>query len=101
MKTEGEIYSFLESLGDSSEEVRQSLLQLGIKGDHHAHSCPIANALAQELNEGKYGVTGYLVTHSGKTKFLKKFRHLDIVAPKAIKDFVGNFDIGLYPELKK
>ena len=88
--TRRQVRDFLRRLGKTPEEVAKKLAKRGIKGRRRSHcSCPIANALTARFSRQctmsriAAGVPGVCLTD----------------APQAVRDFVGDFDKGKFPEL--
>lgn len=88
---------FLKSLGNTSEEVANSLRRLGVKSKPWGtpgYNCPLAVA----VNEHSCGWGGIYVSPSG----CLTYRDSQIINPQtttAVQQFVRDFDKGLYPDL--
>ena len=111
------IEEFLKSLGNSSEEVANSLEKMGIKGEcYNADFCPITKAIYQKFPKISKGLrTLYKITYPryvstvyndiyvrGSTTIVVTWddvQTIDPVCPKAVVDFVKEFDIKKYPRL--
>jgi hypothetical protein len=84
----------LAALGETPEQVAETLKAQGIKGDRHSpHSCPIYHYLTGKgysvecLSQfGIYTISPY---------------YGDIKMPKVVERFIVAFDQGKYPELIK
>lgn len=111
------IEEFLESLGNTSEEVANSLEQMGIKGEcYNGEYCPVTKAIYQKFPKMSRGLkTVYSITYpryidsiygklyiEGSNSVIitwDDIQTLDPDCPKAIADFVRNFDNRKYPNL--
>ena len=81
----------LKSLGDTAEEVRDTLVGLGIKGTHCRNDCPLARYLKRE---------GAIYAYVGKIDFcVDSDDYLICDVPEGASHFVFAFDGGQYPEL--
>lgn len=91
------ITAALARLGNTSEEVAESLKVKGHKGYRRVGgSCPLANYLNSELGDGNGFSVGFCFTelyNSGRV--LAEVTH----SPQ-IKGFVNQFDDGMFPELE-
>lgn len=96
MKTGEEIRDFIKSLGGSSIEIAQTLRAKNITGDRvDSKSCPLANVLNQELDDGKYKVG------TDEIVYRKWFRTIHVYLPYSAGDFVRDFDTRRYPDLER
>lgn len=111
------IEEFLESLGETSEEVANSLEQMGIKGEcYNGEYCPVTKAIYQKFPNMSRGLrTLYEITTPGFVNTIygeiyqkrsstvvvtwDDCQTLDPDCPKAIADFVKDFDNIKYPNL--
>lgn len=91
--TEEQVLDQLESLGDTADDVFDTLEQLNIKGKRGvAHSCPISNYMTY-LN-GRHGFSVYDHLYWDTQQY-------DVVkVPKQVFKFLCSFDDGKYPELE-
>lgn len=87
---------FMESLGDSSSAVAESLRVLSVKGftDGRGCMCPIAVA----INIHAKGWGGIRVSSNGYASY-NDCQIMDPQSTQAVKDFVKDFDSGVYPDL--
>lgn len=100
------INEYLTSLGNTSEEVAESLRKQGVKGLIRSKcKCPILNGIYQALPNywsGLQIVNGYKLAE-GNWKYyatLNDDQILDPVLPKPVMNFIGDFDEGKYPDLE-
>jgi hypothetical protein len=88
------ILNILNQLGETSEEVAQSLKDKGFKGKRkRAHCCPIYQYLTShglDVGVSPNEIVLYDITTKG----------CDITAPLPIKQFIYDFDDGKYPNLE-
>jgi hypothetical protein len=94
----------LKSLGNTADEVAESLRKQGIKGivASSCH-CPILNAIytacpdywsgLRIINGSKHG------DHWSYTATLNDCQITDPTLPQPVMDFIGEFDSGKYPDL--
>jgi hypothetical protein len=114
----GKITEFLESLGNSSEEIAKNLSDMGIKGEvGNPQFCPIIKAIYHKMPDmsrglkvltiryssgyRKFGVYGYLWMNGYDAIKVtwNDCQTIDPHCPSVIGDFVRDFDSGKYPEL--
>lgn len=84
-------FSCLERLGNTPDEIAESLSVKQIKGSkREPHSCPIAQYLRGQYPRAKISVCHDMV------------RLDDVVMspPKPVRDFIHGFDMGDYPNLQ-
>ena len=112
------ITKFLESLGNSSEEIAKTLQEKGIKGEiGNWEFCPIIKAIYQEfpnMSKGlkalfyhyhagyrSLGSYGFVWAESYTTFKLTwdDYQTIDPACPNVIGEFVKDFDARKYPEL--
>lgn len=96
---------YLKSLGNTPDEVADSLRRQGIKGvKESTYHCPILNAIYKACpdywsglkitNGDKHGDHWYY--HAG----LDDCQIMDPSLPQPVMDFIGKFDCGEYPDLE-
>lgn len=114
------ITEFLKSLGDDADKVFLTLYRLGCTGKRHvSDACPVAKAIYKyfpsckgdllvntiERPAGfmKFGCYGHMWVDSKKYVEITwdDPQVMDPSVPKAIEQFVFNFDAGKYPELEE
>lgn len=97
---------YLDSLGHTSEEVAGSLRQAGIKGIRVSPChCPVLNAIYHALPDYWPGLKIYgAPAEAGKAASyhatLSDSQICDPALPRAVIDFIGDFDTGKYPDLE-
>lgn len=98
---------YLNSLGNTSEEVAASLRTQQIKGrKNDVRLCPILNGIYQACPDYWSG----LRIHGGRKRksgdhwhysaTLNDSQILDPTLPQPVMDFIGDFDSGKYPDLE-
>lgn len=88
-----EVTRYLDKLGTTAEEIRTSLVDLGMTGQVGSRvTCPLARYLRTTLSDWHIMVGNFEVDWGGDD-------HRVLLSP-AQKAFVSNFDTGRYPELK-
>lgn len=112
------ITDYLESMGSTADEVAQFLVLEGVKGQrHNAQFCPIIKAIYKKFptlprglkvvsfnapagyyNLGSYGSI-WMEDRSGVRVTWNDSQTMDPRCPKAVADFVLNFDAHKYPHL--
>lgn len=96
---------YLKSLGNTADEVAESLRRQGIKGIKASTcKCPILNAIYTAIpdywsglrivNGSKYG------DHWSYYASLDDDQICDPTLPQPVMDFIGKFDEGGYPDLE-
>lgn len=104
MLSQKELTKLLRSLGNTPRKIAESLQGLGITGySGKARSCPIANFVYSRDKEDDYGhgegvyafCDDYGVFAEGTSDELR-YR-----LPKAVGEFIWEFDCGVYPSLEK
>ena len=85
---------FVKWLGNTSEEVANSLRALGVKGDGGERSCPVAIAINKHAN----GWGGIQVDTNGYLTY-GDCQIVDPQTTEAVQQFVKDFDAGKYPDL--
>lgn len=91
---------FLQSLGNTSQEVADSLRRLGVKSKKpfdaasYCYNCPIAVA----VNEHSNGWGGIKVSQNGYLTYSDS-QIMDPKTTPAVQWFIQDFDKGLYPDL--
>jgi|694.fasta_scaffold31297_14 hypothetical protein len=109
------ITHFLESLGNTSEEIANSLYTKGIKGEkRNSKFCPIIKVIYQEFPTLCAGLTlktketFYVWSIRGKRRIAtvvttmltwNDTQTIDPILPQAVKTFVDDFDHGKFPHL--
>lgn len=99
------ISEYLKSLGNTSEEVANSLRAQGIKGIKlSARRCPILNAIYKScpdywyklkiIGGSKIGENWHYSASLGDSQIM------DPMLPQAVSNFIGDFDCGKYPDLR-
>jgi hypothetical protein len=99
---------YLTSLGNTSEEVAESMRKANVKGKRcDLRMCPILNAIYTGPIKDK--VWSGLIIHGGK-KDKEGKRHynatyndcqiMDPQLPRPVQDFIADFDDGKYPDLE-
>lgn len=86
-----EVWDALVKLGNTPDEVAESLYTMGYSGCHKADNCPIANYLADRV----ITVSPVMVSSS---RILVEGASWEI--PRAVGSFVFKFDDDAYPHLK-
>ncbi len=93
------IQEYLSSLGNTSEEVAESLCKQGIKGlVKSLRCCPIANALYASCD-----MWGGLFLGKNGDSFSATFNDAEVPdpqLPEAVISFIRDFDAGKYPDLE-
>lgn len=85
---------FMKTLGDTSEEVADSIRKFGITGTKGSRRCPLAKALKEHSN------CGYTIGVSAHGDvYYDDLQVLDPDTPTAVKQFVRDFDNDKYPDL--
>ena len=114
------ITEFLKSLGDDADEVFMTLYRLGCTGKRHeADACPVARAIYKYFPRCNNGILVHTVERPAGSMIFGGYgymwvdakRYVEITwddpqvmdpsVPKAIEQFVFNFDAGKYPELEE
>jgi hypothetical protein len=99
------IGDYLKSLGNTADEVAESLREQGIKGVKLSKChCPILNAIYKAcpdywsglriVNGNKCG------DHWHYSASLDDCQIMDPSLPQPVMDFIGEFDSGKYPDLE-
>lgn len=90
--TAAHLTNLLERLGNTAEEVAESLRAKSCTGYPRASfSCPVANYLREQLPDTTVSVgSGSSLAGSQRVR-----------SPSGVSDFVRAFDNGLYPDLSK
>lgn len=97
-RTEKQVRKALEALGTNAEEVAAQLRIRGICGlQYIADFCPVANYLHKELGGQRFSATVATVTRIEDKPWTKKV--VSVKTTQAVRDFIGEFDSGHYPEL--
>lgn len=100
--TEERVLESLTALGDTSEQIAQSLIAKGITGNPRmAGSCPLANYLVQEIPEAK-AVTIYtsaFVFRTTPEESQDDDPGVKVRTPGEHLEFMDAFDNGAYPAL--
>ncbi len=97
------IKEYLASLGDNPHEIDKSLRAQGIKGSRHS---PRHNIISNAINTQCCGWGGLKIHKSSAPKRWRysatysDLQIMDPVLPQLIKDFLGLFDEGHYPDLE-
>lgn len=95
---------YLASLGNTADEVANSLRRQGVKGKIGSTCyCPILNAIYKAcpdycpglMIDGRPSETG----NHGYQAILNDSQIMDPSLPKPVQLFVGEFDLGKYPDL--
>lgn len=96
---------YLLSLGSSSEEVALSLIKQNVKGICHSlNKCPVINGIYKAIptyNKGLQVVDGHKIISTWY--YTASFGDNQIespIFPQAVMDFMGDFDMGKYPDLE-
>ena len=91
------VNKLLNMLGDSPEKVADTLRKKNIKGRIGSRSsCPIANYL-HRYHPGRVSVSQLMARFYEKSGGTE--RQMQIYLPDQLRDFVGRFDAGEYPDL--
>jgi len=97
------ISEYLRSLGDTPQAVAASLRAQRVKGKRKDPKfCPVVNGIYQAIPdywpglEVVGGVKGGVARYSACLHDIQIF---DPVLPQAVQDFIGDFDLGEYPDL--
>lgn len=94
---EKQVGSLLNVLGNTADEVADSLRLRGIKGyKGDACQCPVANYLIAEL--GTY--PGDLVTYDIVSYSTPDDSGFSFRTPEPVFQFILRFDTGVYPDLR-
>lgn len=93
------VRNYLESLGNTPDEVHQTLKDKGIKGRRASASrCPISNAVHQHVKMDTYVThTDTLVVDPELSPDVND-RNL-VVNPWPVAEFIAAFDLRQYPDL--
>lgn len=100
------IKEYLTSLGNTSEEVAESLRKQGVKGLRRSKcKCPIINGIYQAVPNYWSGlniVNGCKLAEGDWSYYatLNDCQILDPDLPKPVMNFIGDFDEGKYPDLE-
>jgi hypothetical protein len=86
--------AFLKSLGNTSQEVADSLRKLNVRGRGGDYDCPIAVAVNTHAN----GWGGIRVSKCGYLTY-NDCQIMDPQTTEAVRQFVKDFDAGMYPDL--
>jgi len=99
------IHEYLSSLGNSANEVAESLRKQGVKGKRKsACACPILKGIYKacpnywsglEISGGHLRADGWHYHVS-----LNDSQIVDPTLPQPVMNFIGNFDTGKYPDLE-
>lgn len=98
--TNDEVREYLLSLGDTPDQVAQTLQAQGIKGRRGSSCfCPLAVALNNRYGESAQAFVSHtdVMLYDGP----ESANNYLVVNPLQIADFVEAFDRGIYPELDK
>ena len=88
-----EINDYLKGLGESSQEVADSLISEGIKGHRRCRfGCAIVEALKKNFDVGSW--LSHVVGEISNTHVA------NVICPPAVKEFMRDFDSGKYPDLQ-
>ena len=94
---------YLKSLGNTSDEIAESLRKQNIKGKVRCPSkCIIMNALVVNCGRNWAGLEIRGGTYKGKACYSATWNDcqtLDPQLPQPIQDFIAAFDDGKYPDL--
>lgn len=94
---EAQVLSALDGLGATSADVANTLQEQGIKGRRdHCTECPIAVYLAVTF-PGRHFLVG-----EPDVMILKRASANsgpEVIEPAAVRGFVKEFDLGMYPQL--
>jgi hypothetical protein len=93
-----QVLSLLEGLGQTSQEVADSLQKMGIQGyKHHEEMCPISNFLRKQTLgtcvTKEYNI--YMIIYvngEGAIEF-------NLMPPTPVREFIRMFDYGAFPAL--
>ena len=95
MKTKEEVLALLLALGKTEEEVAETLVSLGIRGNKWRRgSCPIANYLLKNGFLDAFVIANYAVIGAGDYQYLLS-EHPQLTG---VQSFIFDFDRGLYPK---
>lgn len=101
-----DIRTYLASLGNTADEVAESLRRQGIKGQRHSRSsCPILNGIYQACPNYWTGlrIYGRGKKPDGSYSYwatLEDFQIMDPTLPQPVINFIGEFDSGNYADLE-
>ncbi len=98
------ISEYLASLGNTTDEVADSLRHHGVKGEIGSTChCPILNAITKACPDYWSGLKIYgCVSETGDHHYeatLNDPQIMDPSLPKPVQWFIGEFDLGNYPDL--
>lgn len=94
--TETAVAEFLNSLGDTPDQVRDSLVSKGVKGlICEPCMCPVARALNDEFNGYSTVGTGDVVVYDESYE-----TRIAVPVPEGVRKFISMFDARHYPELE-
>lgn len=99
------VKEYLKSLGDTAEQVAESLRSHGVKGvvASKCH-CPILNAIYKACPDYWSGLEIVNGSKNGDhwyyTATLDDAQIMDPDLPQPVMDFIGEFDSGKYPDLE-
>lgn len=100
------IREYLSSLGNSSEEVAESLRKQGVKGYRKSvYACPILQGIYKACPNYWSGleINGGIKNFDGSWRYRASLHDSQIVdptLPQPIMNFIGDFDTGKYPDLE-
>lgn len=100
------IREYLTSLGNTPEEVAESLRKQGVKGKKKSRClCPILNGIYQSCPDywpGLRIVNGYKRPNGSWSYHatLNDAQIMNPTLPQPVMDFIGAFDTGAYPDLE-
>lgn len=100
------ITDYLASLGDTPEEVAESLRKQGVKGKKKSKChCPILNGIYQACPDywpGLRIVNGSKLSNGSWSYYatLDDSQIMNPRLPQSVMDFIGAFDAGEYPDLE-
>ena len=93
--------AWLQTFEDGTvAEVRSALGKLKVKGGRrHASACPLTNGARRVLSRKHLGSLIVMVGVTGLTIIHRNGGSTRLDLPRAAREFVMNFDMGMYPEL--
>jgi hypothetical protein len=93
------VTDYLNSLGETEQEVYQSLKDLGIRGTQHAAStCPIANVVYRHFGVEAFVCSDQILLTSGLLGD-DNFEEVFVSTTPAVASFVEAFDRSRYMDL--
>lgn len=102
------ISDYLKSLGNTSDEVAMSLRAQGIKGKRTSKChCPVLNGIYRACPDYWSGLEIFGGAPDSKIgskhhyyATLQDSQIMDPQLPQAVQNFIGDFDLGKYPDME-